>query len=285
MSFRIAQISDTHLSPLRNRFVDNFQRVAEALRTRGADLVVNTGDVTLDGADDIRDLSFARELHAAIGLPWLAVPGNHDVGDDPTLAPRQPIDSTRLARYRAALGSDRFLRDVPGWRLIGINGLLADAALPETADQFEFLRAAVADAGARSIALFLHKPLTLGGDDPDGTYWRMRDTGRAALRAAFGTRRPRLVASGHLHQFRRIDHEGTMHIWAPSTAFIVADRAQQRFGTKLVGYVTHDLGEDGHVSVDLATVDGLALDDIAALPEIYGEPPARDATAPGTGAA
>lgn len=285
MSFRIAQISDTHLSPLRDRFVGNFERVAEALRARGPDLVINTGDVTLDGADDIGDLSFARELHAAIGLPWLVVPGNHDVGDDPTLAPRQPIDPVRLARYRAVLGSDHFLRDVPGWRLIGINSLLADAALPDTAAQFEFLREAVAGAGPRHIALFLHKPLTLGGDDPDGTYWRVRDTGRAALRAAFGDRQPRLVASGHLHQFRRIEQESTTHVWAPSTAFIVADHAQQPFGTKLVGYVSYELGEDGGFSVDLATVDGLALDDIAALPEIYGMPSARDSSKPGSGSA
>ena len=278
MEFRIAQISDTHLSADRPHFLPNFRLVAAALAARRPDLVVNTGDMTLDGADAPAELVFVRSLHESLGLPWLAVPGNHDVGDDPALASRQPLDARRLASYRTNFGPDRFLRDIPGWRLIGINGLLVEADLPDAAAQLDFVAEAVAGAGERSIALFLHKPLTLGAADPDGTYWRVRDTGRASLARAFGSRRPRLVASGHLHQFRRLEIDGTVHVWAPSTAFIVGDRFQQRVGTKLVGYVEHRLGPDGACAAELATVDGLALDDIGAMPEVYG--PQRPVTSP-----
>jgi hypothetical protein len=41
-------------------------------------------------------------------------------------------------------------------------------------------------------------------------------------------------------------------------------------GTKLVGYVAHEFRADGSFDSALVTVDGLALDDIVDLPEIYG---------------
>jgi 3',5'-cyclic AMP phosphodiesterase CpdA len=278
MAFRIAQISDTHLSAERPHFLANFQRVSASLNARRPDLVVNTGDMTLDGADAPAELRFVKSLHDGMGLPWLAVPGNHDVGDDPGLRSRQPLDAQRLASYRENFGPDRFLHDIPGWRLIGINGLLVEADLPEAAAQLDFLAEAVVGSDDRSIALFVHKPLTLGTPDPDGTYWRVRDSGRDALARAFGGRRPRLIASGHLHQFRRLEIDGTWHVWAPSTAFVVGDRFQQRVGTKLVGYVEHRLDAQGGCDARLETVDGLALDDIGAMPEVYG--PQKPVAAP-----
>jgi len=272
MTFRIAQISDTHLSPSKPHFVGNFRAIASKLRRDEPDLVINTGDISLDGADSAEDLAFARDLHVGIALDWLAVPGNHDVGDDPSIAKKQPLDSTRLARYRAHFGDDKFVRDVPGWRLVGINGLLAGADGPESEAQFEFIAEAARGADERRIALFVHKPLLLGKiADPDGTYWRLGNAARARLWAAFGDNRPALVASGHMHQYRRIDDGQTAHVWAPSTGFIVGDGHQERFGTKVVGYVTLELDPDGTFRSRLETVDGLSLDDIAVLPEVYGK--------------
>jgi 3',5'-cyclic AMP phosphodiesterase CpdA len=270
MAFRVAQISDTHLSPVHPNFVGNFERISADLRRSAPDLVVNTGDLTVDGADRIDDLAMARQLHDAIGLPWRAVPGNHDVGDDPLPTARQPANAERLERYAATVGADSFVLDAPGWRLIGINSLVLGSELPAAAEQLAMLRDAADDAGDRAIALFLHKPLYLGGDDPDGTYWRVRNVGRTKLMEAFGTRRPALVASGHMHQYRRLEYDGMTHLWAPSAAFVVGDGYQQRMGTKLVGYLAHEFRADGSFDSTLVTVDGLALDDIADLPEIYG---------------
>ena len=69
MAFRIAQISDTHLSETRPYFVDNFVRIGEAIRAAKPDLVVNTGDMSLDGASEDGDLAASRLLHDALGLP------------------------------------------------------------------------------------------------------------------------------------------------------------------------------------------------------------------------
>jgi 3',5'-cyclic AMP phosphodiesterase CpdA len=79
MTFRIAQISDTHLSDDKPFFVDNFVRIGEALRVERPDLVLNSGDISLDGASSESDLAAARVLHDAIGLPLRFLPGNHDL--------------------------------------------------------------------------------------------------------------------------------------------------------------------------------------------------------------
>ncbi len=272
MTFRVAQISDTHLSPEKPHFVCNFRLLGAQLRALKPDLVVNTGDLSLNGADSEADLRLARQLHDELGLDWVAVPGNHDVGDDPATAAKQPLDGERVARFARIFGMGRFVRDVPGWRLIGINSLLTGADIPEAHAQHEYLRDAVAGAGDRKIALFLHKPVALDGVPPD-TYWLVAQAGRARIDAAFAGRAPDMVACGHMNQYRRFAAGPTLHVWAPSAAFIVGDSHKARFGTKLVGYLEHEFRADGTVDTRLAAVDGLALMDIGVMPEIYGQLP------------
>jgi len=91
MITRIAQVSDAHLSPSRPFFAENFSRVAEAVRAAKPDLVLATGDLSLDGADSDADLEHAVAAHAAIGIEWRCVPGNHDVGDEPILGGASPM--------------------------------------------------------------------------------------------------------------------------------------------------------------------------------------------------
>src|SRR5262249_61431625 len=81
MVFRIAHISDTHLSDNKPYFVANFRKVARHIAQAGADLVLHTGDVSLDGSAPEDDLIAARRLHAATGLPLRFIPGNHDIGE------------------------------------------------------------------------------------------------------------------------------------------------------------------------------------------------------------
>ena len=81
MTFRIAQISDTHLSDHKPFFVDNFVRISEAIRQTKPDLLLNSGDISLDGAADKADLAAACQLHDGLGLTTRFLPGNHDLGD------------------------------------------------------------------------------------------------------------------------------------------------------------------------------------------------------------
>lgn len=261
---RVAQISDAHLSAIRPFFADNFARVAEAVRAARPDLMLATGDLSLDGADSDADLEHAVAAHAAIGRDWLGIPGNHDVGDELVLGGRQPVDAVRLARWRRLAGPEAWVHDIPGWRLIGFDtqSLLANEA------QWEVIARGWRDAGARRVALVQHKPLA--EEALDGTainYWPVLPEPRARL-LTLGT--PAVVLSGHLHQWRDRVADGIAQVWAPSTGFIVGDAWQMALGEKRLGWVEHAFHADGRHESWLREVSGLRLDDIGHMPEVYG---------------
>jgi 3',5'-cyclic AMP phosphodiesterase CpdA len=57
---RIVQVSDTHVSRKRAYFIDNWHVFVGDVRANPPDLIVHSGDVSFDGADDEDDLAFAR---------------------------------------------------------------------------------------------------------------------------------------------------------------------------------------------------------------------------------
>ena len=95
------------------------------------------------------------------------------------------------------------------------------------------------------------------------------NAGRALL-AALGDAAPALVACGHVHQYRSIEVAGTRHIWGTSTAFVLPDRLQPRYGIKEVGYVEHRLEPDGSHDSRLVQVAGVPTLNIADFPVAYG---------------
>ena len=264
MTTRIAQISDAHLSATRPFFAANFAAVAEAVRAARPDLMLATGDLSLDGADSDADLAHAVAEHAAIGPDWLCVPGNHDVGDEPVLGGRQPVNAVRLERWHRIAGPSAWVHDIPGWRLIGLDtqSLMVDEA------QWEVIERGMREAGARRVAFIQHKPLAEHRiTDTAVNYWPVLPEPRARL-LALG--RPSLVLSGHVHQWLERDVDGIAQVWAPATGFIVGDAWQATLGAKLLGWVEHEFHADGRHQARLHAMAGLRLDDIGAMPEVYG---------------
>ena len=273
MAFRIAQISDTHLSEAKPYFVDNFVRIGEALRAAKPDLVVNTGDISLDGASDERDLAASRLLHDALGLPLRFLPGNHDLGESQAVPSfgEPPIDSERRARYVKHFGPDWWCFDVPGWRVLGVNALLLGSNLPEAAQQEMAIVREMDGLGLRSLALFLHKPLfDQAADESEIKCLFLDPEARRRLRERLGVV-PALVVSGHVHQYRSSDADGSHHVWGPSTAFVVPDRIQPIYGAKKVGYVEHTLRPDGTHDSRLVEVPGVSTLNLADFPQVYGQ--------------
>jgi 3',5'-cyclic AMP phosphodiesterase CpdA len=273
MTFRITQISDTHLSDEKPFFVDNFVRIGEVLRVERPDLVLNTGDIALDGAGREGDLAAARALHDGLGLPTRFLPGNHDLGDsaDASSHGESRIDEHRRARYLAHFGADCWMLDVPGWRLLSINAQLLGSALAAAATQEAAIASAATSLGGRSLALFVHKPLfdqRAGENEITGRF--INPTPRGALFDLLDGMVPALVACGHVHQYRETWPAGSHHVWGPSTAYIIPDRRQPRYGVKEVGYVEHRLESDGTHQSRLVRVPGLPTLNIADFPGAYG---------------
>lgn len=254
----ILQLSDAHLSPRNDLFRANLARIHAAVAATPPDLVVATGDLSLDGADSDADLALAAELHRAFPAPLLALPGNHDVGSHPHTMPRQPIDTVRLARFQAHLGTGRGLVDLPGWRVVGLNSEVMGTGLEEEAAQAEFIAEAAAGAGARRIALFLHKPVFVTGpEDPTFDYWSVPPHARAALAPLLEHPGLRLVASGHLHVHHHAVRGRVAYAWAPPLSFLVHPDEQKGLpGARRTGALLHHLRED-HVETILLAPDGM----------------------------
>ncbi len=273
MTFRIAQISDTHLSAEKPFFVANFACVVRALIAERPDLVVNSGDISLDGATYDGDLAEARRLHDTLNLPTRFIPGNHDVGDNADVgnSHEHAIDAARHARYRRYFGHDWWTLDVPGWRILAVNAQLFGSDLDAARQQEAFVAQAAAGANGRQIALFVHKPLFNQSEEEDVVGGRfLNPAPRRRLLAALGAHRPALVASGHVHQYRSTHAGGTRHVWAPSTAFILPDTRQPRYGLKQVGYVAHELRADGGHDSRFVTAPGSEDLDATDFPSAYG---------------
>src|SRR5262249_28191198 len=211
MAFRLAQISDTHLSCAKPFFVDNFRRIGEALRQARPDLVLNTGDISLDGASHESDLAAARALHDELGPPVRYLARNHDVGEHPRcqLQGEPAIDEPRRARYLAHFGPDFWTLDVPGWRLLAVNAQLLGSGLNASRAQDDAIAEAVAGLGGRSLALLIHKPLfDQGAGETEGKGRLLPPGPRPALLRPLGGGRPALGPCRPVHQVPRTSPPG-----------------------------------------------------------------------------
>jgi 3',5'-cyclic AMP phosphodiesterase CpdA len=273
---RIIQISDTHLSPGKAHFADNWAPLAEWIAAQRPDLVIHTGDVTVDGAGVEEDLAHSAGLLRGLGVRWRAVPGNHDVGD--ARHAHQPVTAERLEAWRRHFGPDRWVEDVDegerGWRLVGLDAMLIDSGEPEEAEQAIWLDRIMAEAGERRIAWFLHRPLFLDSpDEGDTGYWSIKPQPRARLMALVRRCRVGLVASGHLHKARDFEHRGARYIWSPASSFLVGAPIQPEMpGDKRLGAVLYDL-HNPTFTAEIAEVPGLTrhwLEEV--MHEVYPRP-------------
>ncbi|THD65460.1 MAG: metallophosphoesterase [Bradyrhizobium sp.] len=249
--FRLTQISDTHLARRLPELTENFHRASEYIDARRPDLVVNTGDLAFDGPTSPDDLEFARTLHAALPVSCRYLPGNHDIGDNPTALgpkPSPPVTEQSQQAFLSIFGEDRWRFDAAGWCFIGLNSLVMNTGLAREADQFDWLAAELASAGGRPVALFLHKPLYLNlPDDPELAADAIRYVPMPARRRLVEMLRAvdlRLVASGHVHQRRDFTYSRIRHVWAPSAGFIISDARQEVIGIKEVGLVEYRFQPD-----------------------------------------
>lgn len=249
--FRLTQISDTHLARRLQKLTDNFHRVSEHIDATRPDLVINSGDISFDGPTNRSDLEFAKELHDALPVPCRHLPGNHDIGDNPTAVgpvPKQPATEKERQNYLSVIGEDRWRFDAAGWTFIGLNSLIMNTGIESEAEQFGWLASELGSINGRPVALFLHKPLYLNTpDDPEteGTAIRfVPQPRRRNLIEMFAAVDLRLVASGHVHQRRDFTFGRTRHVWAPSAGFIIPDHMQEVIGVKEVGLVEYRFQPD-----------------------------------------
>jgi predicted phosphodiesterase len=248
----IVQISDVHLSRRRPFFHHNWELLVDLLATEACDLIVCSGDMTVDGADFEEELVFAAEQFRRIKRDVLFVPGNHDIGNSrpDVRGGESVITFERRGAYLRHFGADFWMREVgTSLRLLGLNSMLFGSGLPAEAEQNELIGAAAGKADGRRLMIFQHKPLYLADAAEDKpTHGALYPEHRQLLRRMLSSRGEVTIASGHIHDYKTDAWDNLKQIWAPSTAFVIdgSGLLYPRYGIRRVDYLRHLFEGDRH---------------------------------------
>jgi 3',5'-cyclic AMP phosphodiesterase CpdA len=238
---RVILVSDTHLSPHAQEAEANWDAVLRHITAGAPDWVIHLGDLSMDGAHDPGDLEYARRQLDRLPVPWHAVPGNHDIGDNPRVGAPEgwSVAADRLERWLDIVGPDHWSLSVNGWTLLGINAQLAESDLTAEAGQWAWLEQQLKEH-SQPTAFITHKPFTATEAElaaapsyrflPPVAWQRIADLTR--------DNPPALVLSGHVHQHRELHFDGTDHLWVPTTWAVLPDQAQPVLGAKRCGIVS-----------------------------------------------
>ena len=272
---RVVLVSDTHLSRRVPEAQANWEAVLRYVSATAPDLVIHLGDLSMDGAHDVADLHYARRQLDRLDVPWHALPGNHDIGDNPwSGAPDgYAVDASRVQRWLDIVGPDRWSLTVNGWTLLGLNGQLAGSGLAAEAAQWSWLEQQLGESGAgQPVGLVMHKPLAATEAELAAApiYRFLPAPARQRIADLFGAKQPPLVLSGHVHQHRALRLDGTDHWWVPTTWAVLPDQVQPVLGTKQSGILSLEFRGSSLPQPEFIAPDGITQLTIARdVPDPY----------------
>lgn len=203
-------LSDSHIGlPDAN---GHWETALKIIKARRPDFVLHTGDVTELGHQV--DFEKARADLDSLGIPWRAIPGNHDIGDGPPVG--KGPDPDALKRYDIALGPSRFIYPLGSWTLIGMSGLEFGTERQADSSARAWLSQAI-DSVSGPIILAFHKPVFVDDiNEVTETSAAMPACARSHMAENLHLPNLKLVLSGHRHAHRVIQNEVVSTVWAPA---------------------------------------------------------------------
>lgn len=261
---RIAHISDLHLQSEVPERQAQVEPILKAINDAKPDLVVISGDVTDDGWDSIDELRWAKGwLGERIGADWLALPGNHDVGNFASLK-SGVVQAERIDQWERVFG-DLTPIVLDSWVVIGLNSMLNGSGLVAETDQSGRLDGQVAEVRDKGqhLAVFLHSPIYVEHvDEPEdeaAAYWLGPSAARHTAWSTLQQADVKLIGCGHVHQTRLTQSDGVSVAWAPpaSGTWVHAPGLPNEAMPEQTGFFLHTLTDDGRVASKLVEVGAM----------------------------
>jgi 3',5'-cyclic AMP phosphodiesterase CpdA len=270
----VVVVSDTHLSLTTPEAAANWDSIVRYVTDTQPDLVIHLGDLTLDGTHSRIDLQLGRRQLDRLPVPWYAVPGNHDMGDNvgADLPADYLVTAERRQRWLDIIGPDYWSLTVGGWTVLAINAQLFGSGLAAEDAQWAWLQGQFSARGGTFTALVSHKPVRAAAAEIAAAppRWFVPEEARERLRDLAGGRPPELVLSGHLHQQRLLHLGGAEHLWAPTTWAVTPAGAQRPLGIKRCGIVSLELTGRTPVRPQFIEPDGMMQLTVAVdIPDPY----------------
>jgi 3',5'-cyclic AMP phosphodiesterase CpdA len=188
-----------------------FEEAVKQINDRRPDLVVICGDLV--NAPDEKSFADIKAARGRFTMPSFAVPGNHDVGNEPT--------TESLRRYRRLVGSDYYSIDHKGCVFVMVNSQLWKTPVAgETEKQDAWLQHTLERAASRHRRVFLvmHHPLfTKEAGEPEN-YFNLPPSKRGELLSLFERCGVVAVLAGHTHTTTFSEHHGIQLVTSETTS-------------------------------------------------------------------
>ena len=226
-------VSDMHIgTPRSYRFQPawnaNWQTARRQILDLDPELLLVGGDMTRDGATHRFELEQARADLDALPFPYHAVPGNHEVGNK--FRPGDPVrlQPKYLDNYRSVFGPSSWSFVHRNVQFSAFDAFLAGSGLPEETAMWQWMDNLKRDPSVEYRVWMMHPALFIDRlDEPNWNvetdrnawYFGVDKPHRERMFAAFQRTGADLVISGHIHCRRRVEVEGIIFQFAPSTAF------------------------------------------------------------------
>ena len=228
-----AVITDTHFALTADGhaghpYLAKAKETMTEMQAAGTEFAIHLGDLVNSFPGDPQfaaEVRLARGQLAASRMPIYAVPGNHDVGQKPSLTSaahavhrvRQEWIDAYLQQFRA----DYQAFDRTGCRVILLNAMLLNTGLPREQQQWDRLRADLDSAAGFKVVLGLHVPLFWHRPDDTGpgNYDVIDEPARGKLLELILKHKVRIVFSGHTHRPVVNTYGNALLLTAPSTTF------------------------------------------------------------------
>ena len=268
-TFTFAVISDTHIRALSgdqsspyavNEKANGRARYAvQLIAAQKPDLIIHLGDMVhplphmaayLPASEEAKKIfhPIASELHF--------VPGNHDIGDKPSLvSPAGAPDEASLERYGEAFGNSHYAfkhRDV---NFVVMNSSLVNTGSEAEQSQRQWLETTLRAAKGEKTYLFSHYPPFICSADEEDHYDNYAEPGRSWLLELVAETGVEAVFSGHVHHFFANTYKGVTFYCYPATSFTRQDYAALFDGPVAPEFGRDDGGKFGVTLVDV-TAEG-----------------------------